>query len=400
MEAHEFIVAIAGKFTGVTVTRDSLSDLPHCSGTIDNCSFQCFVTSETIDHNTIFFLNLVTKHKNYGSSFFSITKEMDFASVKGAVDSRAVKTGDDFFDRQILVSASKPEFVMALLHREVRSVIDRIAVFGDEMIIDETSVTVKKVFPGSFTPGEAVENIARMVMVSKSVNKIEDIKQSLINNLLDEREPGVCRNLFAMIKSMYKEDDDINSLMDKLLHHSTVEMQIMAAKNLGQRGLQHIVSVIDSSQSIDDTTAFDVIETISENKYKEGIPALMELYNKTQEENVKVKILEAFQFLNDESVSPFLAGKLEGASSSLVKPLVRTLGFCGTREEIEPIRIKTKSIINIGLGSEARKAIDRIKSRMKDGGTGWLSVNEVDEKEGQLSIKDDAGEGALSKSEE
>jgi hypothetical protein len=75
---------------------------------------------------------------------------------------------------------------------------------------------------------------------------------------------------------------------------------------------------------------------------------------------------------------------------------VNALGTCGTREAVEPLLRLAKSSINPFTRNAVQKSIGQIQSRLGDVQNGWLSMDDLSEKDGALSVSDEAGVGSLS----
>ncbi|MCP4134466.1 MAG: hypothetical protein GY754_26065 [bacterium] len=76
--------------------------------------------------------------------------------------------------------------------------------------------------------------------------------------------------------------------------------------------------------------------------------------------------------------------------------IIETLGRCGGIEQIEELHTLGKKSLNPIIKTAVRETIQQIQSRLGDVEKGWLSVEELTETDGGLSMANEAEKGSLS----
>jgi hypothetical protein len=376
------------------------SAYPSLAGKVDGVNLSCVLEMESSGNKYYFQLNMKTSHNNLKSSFFSITQESFSSNVMGAMGIKDFQIGDERFDREMLIQSTNAEFAYAFLNSEVRSIIMNLKYFGYSIEINEKSLNVVKKYSKNLTAEILIKQMELMIFISKKFNSIIDYKKEMMVNLYSERENEIKKKIFKTLLARYGTDNDIKGMLKKLLSDKSVETQVLAALNLREEGLEHLLSLIDRSTAFDHNLAVEMAKFYRNNDCTFGVPVIIDLYYKSKSYNSRKEILLTLKHFKDESASSLLVEGMEADPFDLTIQFIEALGTCGTKDAIEPIYKKAKASMNPFLRNAAQKAIAQIKSRITDGDTGWLSMYELSEEEGSLSISDEAGEGALSKSDE
>ncbi len=100
--------------------------------------------------------------------------------------------------------------------------------------------------------------------------------------------------------------------------------------------------------------------------------------------------------MGQEKLSPFLIKELEKNESQYRNYLIEALGNCGRVNAVEKLLEIGKSTLNPLLRSSVKEAIIKIQSRLGNADKGWLSVTQLDEIDGALSLADRVTDGSLS----
>jgi len=83
----------------------------------------------------------------------------------------------------------------------------------------------------------------------------------------------------------------------------------------------------------------------------------------------------------------------------LLYPIINALAVCGRINAVEKLFKLGKNSLNPFTQRRVKEAILRIQSRLGAVEKGWLSLSQLEEMEGALSLADLAGKGALSSPE-
>jgi HEAT repeat protein len=107
-------------------------------------------------------------------------------------------------------------------------------------------------------------------------------------------------------------------------------------------------------------------------------------------------LASALAKIGDSAAEPALLTLLEREEEGQKIAVVSALGHVGTAAAVEPLMDLTGRVLSSELGRAAEEAIARIQSRLGDVEAGRLTLAELTEHEGALSLSREGGELSLS----
>jgi len=194
--------------------------------------------------------------------------------------------------------------------------------------------------------------------------------------------------------------DEKKSIFKKALNDTDVSVQIAAASHLGYKGKQHVKNIIKRAEELGSSIQFTLAEFLFEKGTEKDLDSLWQLFEKAHSEKLRIEILEHVKYNNDKlftskedkkkwvkNLIPFL----EKSETALVIGIIKILGAIGTIETVEALYNKGKAAIDPRIDKAINQAIDTIQAGHGKGSEGWLSVAELRNKEGGLSLEDQKG---------
>jgi hypothetical protein len=399
-QAFRYFRYAAEKLNSLEAQKGRLFIDPKLTGKIDDLDIYCRLLIEAERFHDNFFLLMNVMYPFYQDVTFSLKLEYAFTRVRNVMGKRDFQVGDPQFDDEMLIKSSNPEVLFSFLNYTTRKGILSLAVDSNYMQLNEREFEIRKKIKEFAGEKGFLNQLESMIEIINTVKDISDIKKKLIQNIYNDPLNDVREKNLYMLVSRCEISEEVITMLNNLLKSGSIEIQLMAALQLGKKGMDHIGSILDKKIKISADRQLKIVKAFTAKEYEGTVLFLKKLYLAAGNDTIKLEILKAFQSIEDESVSPFLVPELNKDTSDLTPVIIATLGTCGTKDAIEPIYKKAKASMNPFLRNAAQKAIGQIKSRITDGDTGWLSMYELSEEEGSLSISDEASEGALSKSEE
>ena len=233
--------------------------------------------------------------------------------------------------------------------------------------------------------------------IAKRLSDSWTFPKRLEETILKDESPSFRHSVIALFGKKYtnsnKDKKVIYNVLVKALKDSVLLNQIEAAKWLGDKGLAHIRKVLKDLSNLDSVHQTAVAEVLLKNQKPERLDLVRQLFESTKENSVRIKILEHFEENGIETLSEFLLSWLEVNDRALQLVVIRTLGACGDLKVLDDLYRKRKSSFRGKVRRALNRAISAIEARHGKLDTGGLSINEISEKEGLLSLDGRAGEG-------
>ncbi|MCP4132005.1 MAG: HEAT repeat domain-containing protein [bacterium] len=334
-------------------------------------------------------------HHNMESSF-QVSMESMFSQAKEAFGKGDYKIGDNKFDDKMLIAARNPYFITALLNKELREKILSLTSVTGELVLSENSFYITKNLYEITHVQLFISYIRTMVIILKDITGKPSIKKRLINNIRLEQDWNVRFKNIQMLVSHFPMDWEIEETLSESLDDESLEIRFESAKHLKTEGMKHLLSMLDSLGSKNHPLQTDIIKVLAENNYTQSIPLLKVLFTQSGNYSVQKEILAAFKTFEDETLNEFLREQLKIIDFETRILVIEALGTCGNLDAIEPLYSIAQSSSDSQVREAVKKAIGLIQSRLGQGDKGWLSMTELWETDGALSISDKADKGALS----
>ena len=308
------------------------------------------------------------------------------------------KTGDYRFDTSIALFSAHETNEAAIFNASIR---DRLIYLSKSVHhLNITNLELQMFIENS----PKISDFQIASTIKTSINILNDFinpidqKEAILHNAFKDPSPG-CRfkNLSVLLKH-FSVNRSIWSELKKALKDNDLQVQILAAKHLGTIGMDHLTKII-SGNTITPIEKEELIRILIENHHTKAAPTLMEVFNNNSNIPLKKQILHAFLIFRDKRTEPLLIKTLENNSNDLSMEAIKALKTCGTNKSIEALHLLLKNTYNFFTRGEINATIETIQANLGDVQNGWLSVNEINEKDGALSIDNDADRGALSVSD-
>ena len=246
---------------------------------------------------------------------------------------------------------------------------------------------------------ESVRKISKIInkillLHAYLVNKI-NVKKRIIANFKNDPIQEFRLQCLDKLISHYMLDDEVDSAIVDALSDEYLLVQITAAKNLGEKGLKHLLKILKKPELLPDEQIYDLLIFLDANDKSISLKTLKLLLKHSRVDFVVAEILKMYQEKDDNGISSFLVEELKHKSSRIQRLLLDTIGTIGLIEDVESL----KSLVRSYPENEKyfANAIVQIQTRYGiKPEKGWLTLSEVSESEGALSINEGAEQGALS----
>ena len=165
-----------------------------------------------------------------------------------------------------------------------------------------------------------------------------------------------------------------------------IEVQIVAAEFLGKEGAETLHNRLQSEIHIDTDTKIKMIDIFINNNFFSSINTLknefLNLVKYKETQNIKYlelceNILKAFRNFKSNKLNHFFTVDFILQNPLLEKKIIKTLGACGSKIELELLYSLNKTNKKQSTRKEINNAITEIQSRLTTGEKGWLSVEDL-----------------------
>jgi hypothetical protein len=396
---------------------------------------------------------ITLERKSESSEAVRVISKHLASGVDGAV---SPLTGDELFDRCFMLAGANELECAVFLGAETRKLLLEINENAAGLDVEPGLATI--LFRGSkiARSGKLAKLITDVIGIMDGFagGMADDAanKGKIIRNLREEGHPGVRLCMLKALLSFYSVDDEITGLLEKLSDDVNPEVRIEAAARLGERGRAMLIGMLDDLPVRKSGIASLIIGKLAESDGELPGNLVKKLAMKSHDPDARVRVEALIRQqgdhhppsffrkifeknthrdtrralfdaivtgvrLSNREWDGFFTGGLADIDRHVRTGSLRMLGDKGGPECIEALRLCAEPVENIATADpllvriavvrrdraerdEARRAIERIRSRHEGAEGGWLSVVEVSGKDGALSIADTAGEGALSAEDE
>lgn len=307
--------------------------------------------------------------------------------------SSLIQTNDENFNKRIVISSYYTTGATALMDKDTRTIMNKLFTISHQFTLEGNRIALRISY--SKEDFDTLENKTKhalnytMELITK-LTRQGSIKDFLSDNTLSDPDTMVRRRNLELLISHFNFEDLKNTLK-KALNDQDKEVQYMAANNLGKEGLPYLYKLFDDIPSWDTAFKLKVISSIVRIQGKGSMGFLIKFFNTLKENEQKIKSIHLFKYDRDKQVNNLLLDQLKrDIDHELKLAVINALGRCGTLDAVEPLYQVTKQIIILpSLKTAAKQSIACIQSRFGSGEKGWLSIMEIDDSEGSLSLIDD-----------
>lgn len=233
----------------------------------------------------------------------------------------------------------------------------------------------------------------------KSLLTGTDLRARLVASIKGDPLPGVRRRCLEVFLTQCTLDDEMTELLMALPAESDPALRILAARALGKRGVSLFIDLIrehlSNRKRLEESLLEDIAEGLAHTASADAAAALTELYESRIGTTTRVAVVRALGATGERTLTPFLINELDHHQGAVRAALIAALGDCGDAAAVAPLMaIADDSWL---IKDDCEKAIARIQSRLGSVERGWLDLAKPAAAEGNLSLADRAGEGALSR---
>ncbi len=395
-DAHQFnlLFKSISKAFNLKFTRGGIRGLPRLNGTINDMHVIIDTCNDINNQKQI--MLLVYFYSQIDDDFEIQIKNPSGNTVPPG-NTSVIKTGDDAFDKRMRTAASSFHIIAAMLTEHVRKNILYLASECTDLHITKTSIRLNMPVSWVQKSKRLVHCLKTSLSLAKELAHCEDYRKRIIDNISGCDEPKVkLRNIHALVAG-FGIDQDIRKLLRKTMRDDEIAIRIESASHLGKEGCKYLTEILIEGSSVPtDKLKILIVKILKERRYTGAVLALIDIIEKTSNRDLITGVLEAFEAIGDERVSTLLMVRLNDEDSDIRLLAIRALASCGTVSAVEPLHKLAGDTLNPMVRIATLKAIERIQSRLGNVERGWLSVAELSDREGALSMADGAGKGSLS----
>lgn len=399
---HEMFLKVAKELKlGVTKNySDYPMTYPMITGEIDGCKIivqRVSESSNTKGFPCSIFEVTSTREPGISGDIYVCTKSSFLSQNTPPSGRMEFNTGDPNIDNLMVLSWSYPYTQMALFNQEVRGEITKISSLSYAFEITNHCIKAKlEELPYMFQ-SDLISLIRLMVSVQKNLSQSTPLMQRCIKNIKTDPIPQVRINNLFTLTSYFSNKTNIKPVLLEALKDPSIQVQVEAARSLGNKGMEHLLRIIKTDySSLEDKTLIEIISILKENHFKASINTLKKVFYSSTCTEVQILILETFTDFSDQSLNPFLLELLDDPNPDLCHHIIEALGTCGKLTAVEKLYILKKSTFNLFKRRLINDSIAKIQAKQGEVENGWLTVKTLANVDGGLSMASQKKKGALS----
>jgi len=319
----------------------------------------------------------------------TINEETSLLKIKKAFGESDIITGDEPFDNAFLIQADNPYVAHAILTEDVRTILLSMIQFSD---FELTGSYLQYNIP--FRDIQRIEDLKNPIDTGNSLygellhdeNQAPIIrcKKRLLDNILHDSVAEVRRKNIIMAGAHLKTDAAVrDSLYQAMTGDPDFRNRYEAALLLRETGLEYMMEMLDTG--IDDTLKYDIVCAFRKQHYIKSIPHLKKICGE-QAPSVRNAIIETLLALEIKPDLPFYAEYLQFMEQKACLTLISLYEAEGDIASVEYLYKISEEGRNSTIRNAAHHAMAMIQSRLGQGDKGWLSIAEMKDYDGALSI--------------
>ncbi|MCP4136554.1 MAG: hypothetical protein GY754_36630 [bacterium] len=337
-------------------------------------------------------------YKMYDMDSLHISRETVSTKMKKVFGENDALTEDKDFDSQLLISTEE-EDLLPLLNKTIRK---------DILSLLESipGCSFFEITSGHFQYHAPLKSLALrgntktatqlIISICRELAVKDHLQKRLIDSFKSETIPAIRKKIIQTLYSRFPLDSETSDFLESVLSEKDKSIQILAAKYLGKKGLDHLAAMLGSSSHCTDDEIISILIPLRENIYPVDAAVLQNVFTQSSRTMIKHKALDLMRALYSPVFNPFLKEQLQENNPEFRLLIIKMLSDLGSLNDVELLFRFGKSVNNPHVNEAVRRAILQIQVRNNTGEKGWLSVNEPSEKEGGLSMADPDIEGGLS----
>ncbi len=330
---------------------------------------------------------------------FQIANETLFSKIVKDIGVEDILIGDETFDNIFNINSQFKYYIISLLNENIRNSLLTINGLSDSIDWNQKRLVIYRKIIGRVYEPFVYQVIEKAINILTDVKSEKNAKKRLQKNVLDEKNIQIKKLFINTLGKNFSLDKDSIKIFESLLQHQSIDLQITVAQYLSKMGMTFLKNIIKEHMKreifLNESDVLYIISIFAEKKYGDANKSLMQIYNETHNEKIKKNILQVFKNSRDQEMEMFILNELS-LDSDLLLEKIGVLSVCGTVKSVEYLRNLWDDSINPITIGKIKEAIVQIQSRLGNVDTGWMSMTEMKEKEGAVSLNISAAEGSVS----
>jgi len=361
---------------------------------------------------------LVTAEQNIPTDL--VMAQESFASRLGKLVTGAdVETGDEAFDREVLLRGSEAR-LLAVLDADTRAIV-RAAVAAGTTVANGAARAM--LGSGADKSKVVIAHALATAAVARAISDRVGMPATFLReNVEHDALPGVRRRSLEVLLAQFPEHAETATALDAASNDADADLRLFASARLRGGSASDALSRVAGDLSMsDDARAVAFREFLATNAGARGIvlaekllgdrsPAVRALAIRTMgkarrslsmakllslaanatEPIEGLALAETFWRLRDPAAEGVLLKMLESGDVPVRTESARALGRVGGVGSVEPLR-RVQGLFSGGLGRVAEEAIASIQGRLRNAAEGQLTVADSPAGEGRVSLPADRG---------
>ena len=309
---------------------------------------------------------------------------------------KKIFTGPLSFDSHAHIYSDQSAWLMAKLDATLRKNIITLAKDSNALEISKSKFTVKIHTSRIKNHKDILDYGMAITYILESLNKPVNIQKSLYNNSLNDYEISFRINCLLILINEIAHYEDLEKKINNSLDQIINDIKKDKSDKPSKIAHELIVETLKNNTTLSYEITRKLIEILKLCWYYESISILQVLFLASHDNRFKKDILSAFEAFSKEILSEFLIKILDKEDDDLLIYVLRALGTCGNEDSLKDIEKFSRKTDSQVLKEEAIDTINKLRRTLDPLKKGMLSIKEIGETDGALSVSDDATDGALS----
>lgn len=347
------------------------------------------------EETNYYYYNIIINYNLLINSTIHITNETASSTLKKSVGFDDILTGDKLFDKKMLLESSNPLYIIAFLNNKVRKTILGLERISKTIIMDNSRIITHLPYSDKITVNSLFTETMILISLCEDLIQSKNLKRRLKDNIITETDPDVRLKNIESLATNFSIDQEVKEVFEQALDDQEIRVQVEVAQYLDEQGMQHLVTSLQTNNKIPGRLRNRIINILAAQNYTESIPFLKSLLLSSTNNKQSIEILKAFTSFATTELNDFLLELFSKKDSEMHSAIIEALATCGETSAIATLTTYAKGSINPLVRASVSKTIDQIQARNGTVEKGWLSISELSEKEGALSISDTPEDSAL-----
>jgi len=322
---------------------------------------------------------------------FSLTTNDDVDSFFGKNSNLLFETGDKYFDKQFNVLYRDQYKTQAILDSSLRRMIFSLKSMVKKLSINENKIEVEQSFPMSSVYGNINEIIDQMRLIGDYIKEEKNILQQLLDGISVETESLIKIKKIEALCKKFPEQDETKKILKTLLNDSDLTIRVYAADALGSEGIKTLIETMRDIRENRFYSGHSDVELQIINIFRRNYSdeTNQEIKNVLEKEEDKELLLASFRYCRNIPGGNFTQGLLKHikhSDSTVREEALKIIVSEGNILAVESLFIEKEKTMNLFWKGELTRAIEIIQNHIASGEKGWVSLNETESLEGELTL--------------